>query len=316
MGSAKLQVMNWDDLRYLLAISRTSTLTQAANQLGVNQTTVSRRLETIEKSLGVRLFEKTPGGWIPTENGHEILEDASKMEILANQIERKVLGKDSELSGPLRITTIDCNATFNNDLFTSFSQKYPKVTLELTVSYLPQDLAKREADIALRWTKNPPEHLVGRKLTTVHYGLFVHENLIKKYGSSYQREAYPWIAWNDSMGAHITKQWMQDNLNHPHIVARFDSALALLESVKNGLGAAFIPFYYASMIPRLVCLHVAPEEFNDEIWILTHPDLRNTARVRAFVIHATDYYETRREKFEGLTQSKFSDSQKEYAFAD
>lgn len=292
---AKLQDMNWDDLRYVLATARSGTLTETAKRLGVNPTTVSRRLDAIEKKLGTRLFEKTTRGFIPTDNGKEVLPDAERMELLVNNIERKIIGKDSQLSGSLRITTIDNSAVFDSPLYTSFSELFPHVTLEFSVSYATQNLNRREADVAIRWTDNPPENLVGRKLARVTYGLYAHKKIISTYGDQYLNPGYPWLDWDDSMGAYITKRWMQKHLSQPRIVARLDSAITMMQFVNNGLGVAFVPKLYGEAEPSLSCLLDPGDEFSNDLWILTHPDLRNTARVSAFIKHAVLYY---RDRFE------------------
>jgi len=288
--SAKLQNMNWDDLRYVLSIARSGTLTEAAKRLEVNQTTVSRRLESIEKSLGVRIFKKTPTGIVLTANGNELLPDAEQIELLINNVQRNILGKDLKLSGPLRITTIDVSAIYDNSLFISFNKCYPDVMLEISNSYTPQNLTKREADIAIRWTNHPPEHLVGRKLTEINYGLYAHENIHVKFGSDFKNINYPWLDWDDSMGANVTKRWMSKQVPNAKIVAKLDSAVAMIQSVRNGFGVSFIPKIYANEMPELICIYEPGKEFNVDIWVLTHPDLRNTARVSAFMSHAFAYY--------------------------
>ena len=159
--------MNWDDLRILLAVSRAETMTRAARRLGVNQTTVSRRIQALEEALGVELVVRSRDGIALTEAGRQAAHAVEGMELVAHDVERSLIGGDAQLAGVLRVTTIDLIAHYHPDLFASFAAEYPAVELEVTVGFDQRSLAKREADLAIRWTHRPSEGLFGRKLGSV-----------------------------------------------------------------------------------------------------------------------------------------------------
>ena len=283
--------MNWDDLRYLLATSRTNTLTKAANALGVNQTTVSRRLQSLEQQLGVRLVERSEKGLALTDSGQELVEAAYNIENIVAEASRKVTNRDTKLRGELRITTIDMIAIYEAELFREFSDKYTEVNLVLHMGYELQNLNKREADIAIRWTSSPPPYLIAHKLSTISYALYGAESLLKNYpDKEVDITTLPWLGWTEERGARVTQEWMKNNAPNAHTVCQFDNAIAMIASVKAGLGISFIPCIYGDPDPNLRKLRPNENGFDIDVWLLTHPDLRNNARIRAFSAHAREYF--------------------------
>lgn len=149
--------MDWDDLRYVLAISRDRTLSRAAISLGASHTTVGRRVRALELKLGVRLFDQTPDGFMPTAAGQDIADVAERMEGDVLSLEGRVLGRDARLQGRLRVATMDILFRRYHDAFSSFMVRYPSVELTVTSSDNEVSLTRREADVALRMTSSPPE---------------------------------------------------------------------------------------------------------------------------------------------------------------
>ena len=201
-----MQGLDWDDLRVFLAISRSKTLSGAARTLGVNQTTVTRRLETLEARLGVRLFDRSPGGVSPTGAATDILQVAERVEDNIALIERQLVGQDMRLTGELRVTTIDMSAYYDADLFESFAQRYPHIELELSVGYFPRNLTRREADVAIRWTDKPPEHLVGQRVCTAEYAVYGARSLLDRHGAEASLSEFPWVDWDVANNARVTAQ--------------------------------------------------------------------------------------------------------------
>src|SRR5258706_11350848 len=157
----------WDDLRYLLAIARNRSLAGAARALAVNHSTVFRRLNAFERELGVRLFERLPEGYVPTVEGEEIRRQAEAIEASMHALERTVAGRDYRLSGEIRMTTAPSLASdYVAGYLAEFRQRYPEIRVEIAVGDHDFDLARREADIALRATLRLPEFLVGRRVAT------------------------------------------------------------------------------------------------------------------------------------------------------
>lgn len=291
--------MDWDHLRFLLAAAQAKTLSGAARQLGVNQTTVTRRLESLENELGVRLFDRTSSGLVATPAGAEILRVAERVGDDVAALERQVLGKDARLTGELRVTTVDLVALFEVALFESFAQRYPGIGLELAVGYFPRNLTRREADVAIRWTDSPPGHLVGQHVARAEYALYGAASLLERFPRNAALQDYPWLAWDVAAEARLTAAWMRQHVPQAHIVCRYDMAVALHAAVRAGLGLGFLPCAYADDDPALRRLRPVEPDFGMDVWVLTHPDLRGTARVRAFLEHAAAHFGARRKAYAG-----------------
>lgn len=294
-----MQGIDWDDLRVFLAIARSKTLSGAARKLGVNQTTVTRRLEALETRLGVRLFDRSPGGVTATSAAADILQVAERVEENVASIERQLIGQDMRLTGELRVTTIDMCACYDANLFETFAERYPEIELELSVGYFPRNLNRREADVAIRWTDNPPEHLVGHRVVTAEYAIYGASALIAKYPDDADLAEFPWVDWDIANNARVTAQWMRQNVPNAHIVGRYDMALALHAAINAGMGLGFMPCAYGDANPALKRVRPVQPGFGIDVWLLTHPDLRSTARVRAFMQHASAWFESNRGRFDG-----------------
>lgn len=297
--------VDWDDLRYFLAVVREGTLTRAARGLGVNHTTVSRRMQALQEEVGVRLFDRLPGGWVPTAAGEDVRAVAERMETEVLGLDRRVLGRDERLSGTLRVTTIDMVAHRNLPHFREFVRRYPEVALELTVGFAPLSLSKREADVAIRATNEPPEHLVGRRLVRGEFALYAADALVEEVGADAPLDRYPWLGWDPSAGARLTDRWMASHVPDARVACRLDDLRVFESALAAGIGIGFLPCVDGDTLPGVRRLRPVEEGFGMDLWILTHPDLRQTARVRAFmqffaeaIAADADLYEGRRPRVE------------------
>jgi len=280
--------VNWDDLRLLLAATRSATLSEAARSLGITQTTVSRRLVALEEQLGVRLVSRTSQGVAVTDVGRTVAAAAEDIELRVAALDRALLNRDDALEGRLRVTTIDMVAHYDAALFSSFTARYPGIELEVTASLSNRNLGRNEADVAIRWTNNPPAPLVGRRIGPVEYAVYGSRALVEEVGEDAALDAYPWVAWLRELDAVVTAPWMRDCTPPHRVVARYDTALALHAACRAGIGVAFMPCRYAG--PELVCLRPTEPEFQYGLWLLVHPDARAAARVRAFLDHVVEYF--------------------------
>lgn len=277
--------LRWDDLAVLLAIGREGTLSGAAKHLLVNHTTVSRRLAAAEAAMQTRLFDRTPSGYVATSAGEQVLAVATRVEEQIQSLDRAVLGQDTQLSGPLRVTTVDILATLHADAFRTFTERYPKVELELSVDNRARSLSKREADVALRLTNRPPEHLFGRRLGRFEFAVYGARKLVEDLGPKADLGDYPWMGWDEASGATMTAAWMRKHVPDASVVCRVDSVLVMLEMVKRGAGIQFLACALGDREPDLVRLRDVEANFGMDLWLLTHPDLKGTARVRALMEH-------------------------------
>lgn len=285
--------MNWDDLRLLLAITRASTLSEAAKALGVTQTTVTRRLTALEEQMGVRLVIRTSHGVVVTDTGRTVAEAAEQVEGRLATLDQQLTARDDALQGPLRVATIDMVAHYDADLFASFQAKFPDVDLTVFTGYERRNLSRDAADVAIRWTYAPPEALVGRRMGTARFALYAGQRLRERFGDEVPLADLPWLAWLPAMRAEVTEAWMRTHVPEARVVGWYDSALALHAAIRAGLGVAFMPCAYAADEPGLVRLRPPEPGFDYPVWLLLHAQSRYAARVRAFSEHAADYFAAR-----------------------
>ena len=175
--------MDWDDLKILLSLSRYGSTRKAAAQLGVSNTTVMRRLDGLEEVLGGKLFDRTPDGFKATALAAELLPIAQSVEETLNEAERRLMGMDAQLSGGIKVSLPLIAAQDIYRVLAEFSQRYPGIELDISASDAPVDLARREADIAIRGmpkNQRPPKDIVGIKLRSISIGYYVHKDLLSK----------------------------------------------------------------------------------------------------------------------------------------
>jgi len=275
------QAENWDELRIFLAVARAGSLSGAARSLGVNHSTVFRRIGAFEERLGVRLFERVPSGYLLTPAGEEMQEAALRVEEEVAAIGRRVRGQDLRLSGSLRITTIDMLALWLLPRhLTRFRQDYPGIELEVSVSNAALNLTKREADIALRIGNTPPESLVGRRVGRLVFAVYAARDYRALHQESELRH-HDWIGF-DSEHAALARRFAEF-LPEVQPAYRVNSVAAAVAAATVGIGLAPLPCAIADREQGLERICDLPASFTLDLWLLTHEDLRHTARIRAFM---------------------------------
>lgn len=292
----------WDDFRLVRAVAETGSLAGAAEQLAVNHSTVFRRLGTLEQQLGARLFERARAGYVPTPMGEEMVRLAEHMadEVLA--VERRITGQDLRPSGELRVTTNDTLLVHMlTPIFASFRQAYPEIRLDVVISNQSLSLSKRDADVAIRASDRPGDTLVGRRMASIAWGI---------YGSAAQDVAGPldpadlrrhdWIGFSDNLGAIKPAKWLRERVGEEKIIYRVNTVLGLAEAAAAGIGLALLPCFIAAVTPGLVQLMGRQNELESGLWLLTHPDIKATARVRTFMEHAGREIGKLRGRIEGI----------------
>jgi DNA-binding transcriptional LysR family regulator len=263
---------NWDDFRYFHAVATFGSFSAAAQALGVNHSTVSRRIQVLEERHGVRLFERNQQGYSMTEAGVEAFEVVEEIHERSLKIARILQGKDARLEGPI-------NLTMPHDFFEScmagpvkhFIEENPAININLMVRHGLRDLGNREADLAIRLTSAPPDYLVGQCITRFQHGVYKQRKL--KLGKN-----VPIICWR---GEHDVPDWAQHAFDNPHVVLRVDDLVSMYQAIKSGLGVARIPCFYPDMLAeadvRRMDIELPLSEWG--VWLLSHVDLRGTARV-------------------------------------
>lgn len=296
--------LDWSDLRYALAVGHLGSLSAAARRLGVNHTTVLRRLDALETHLGARLFDRSRSGYVPTEAGRLVLEQARRMADQADEIERRVLGRDRQLTGTLRVTTafVIMEHLLPQPLAT-FARDYPGIEVEVVENAFLVDLSRRhadqaqtwarqEAEVALRLSGQVAEHLVGRQLGMTHCRVYACRG-VAGLPQSVQplpvlvREA-PWVAFERDATSRVYDRWMRTQLAQAQVRVRVDIFNAAAAMLRTGVGIGVLPTFMAARLPELVAVSDVLPEMSVPVWMLTHPDLRQTARVRAFMQHVGD----------------------------
>lgn len=277
--------MNWNDLSYVLAIAREGNLSRAAATLSVTHTTVSRRLQRCEDQLGVRLFDRTPDGFLPTAAGEDVIATAERMETEALSVERRVMGRDAELRGPLYFSTIDFLYPLLHDALSVFLERYPRVELTITTPLDPVSLRHREADVVLRISDAPPEGLIGWRVGQMDCAAYASPALVARVGADRPLKDYPWLSMDRRLNQPHFDRWLQQNAPGARILARIDeNALLTRRMVTMGLAVSFFPVFEAELL-GLTAVSPILKEFTTDLWLLTMPELRQTSRVRAFLDH-------------------------------
>lgn len=272
--------MDWNDIKIFLALVRHGSVRAAAPKLGVSHSTVARRIELLEKRLGARLFDRISTGYAITPAGEDVLAIAEGVENDLGGLERRVVGRDQRLVGNIRLTTADFLAThLLMPHLAAFTRQYPDIDLEVVATYQALDMNKREADVALRFTKKPPEHLVGRQLVTLSTAAYASHGYLEQHQLGVGSDAC-WIGYN---GQAPYPKWVKES-DLPHLPARghFESLLLQLSAAKAGMGIAMLPCMLGDGEPGLCRVPPGTPTPAYELWLLTHRDVRTTARLRVF----------------------------------
>ncbi len=272
--------MEWDDVRLFLALVRAGSVRAAAAKAGVSHSTVARRVEAFETRLGVKLFDRLPSGYVLTAAGEDLLEVAEKVENELDGVQRRLVGQDRRLAGVIRVTMVDVIAShlLMPDL-TEFRELYPNIELEVVITYEPLDLTRREADVAIRFVKNPPDHLIGHRLATVANAAYATQDYLDHHDLA-DPTSVSWIGFGSPTPF---PKWVKQS-DYPHVPARgvFDSMLLQLQAARCGMGMANLPCFMGDPDPELRRLPPGEPRPGYDLWLLRHRDTRSTARLRVF----------------------------------
>lgn len=278
---AKMQsTLGLSDLELLLALVRGRSLQGAAERLKVDTSTVFRSIKRIEKDLGELLFERSRQGYLPTELGRELAGYAERIESQLQEAREAAARGGSEPAGVLRITTTD---TVLNGLLLPVLDKFtaacPQIDLELIATNTLVNLSQRDADVAIRATRKPPEHLVGNRLGTVSSAVFAARSYVDRMGGVQLEEA-DWVALDESLADHPSVRWRRQR--YPKVQPRYrcNSVLSVAGAVVCGLGVGVAPMFLLKDHPQVRLLDGPLEALETDLWILAHPDIRHLKRVK------------------------------------
>jgi len=294
----EIVIMNWDDLKIILAISRCGTMSGAASQLGVQHSTVSRRIKAFEKQLGANLLRRNKGTYELTKAGIKIRDAALKVEREIISVDGALLNKDDPLAGTLRITTINSLAsTILMPMFSAFSRAHPQIDLHIIVSNSTASLANREADVAIRLSNDPPESLIGKRVVTVSSTVYGNSDYLKEHQEN--KEELQWLGVT-CCGFH--KTWTKESCDITTHQFNCDDALLTLAALRESLGVSYLPCCIGDTEPTLRRVCEPDQKFDLGLWVLIHTESKHNARVLAFRDYIINALEEQQNKFSGIVE--------------
>ena len=278
---------SWDDLRIVLAVARAGNLVAAAAALGVNHSTVFRRLNALEKTIGAKLFERLAAGYQPTQAGHRLIATAELMEEQALALDRDLTGRDTRLAGKLRVTASETMGfRILTDEIAAFRRQHPGILVELAVDNRVYDLSRREADVALRATRPAQGDLFGRKLVDIRWALFGSADYLQANPAPVTLKTlarHQVIGWAEQSAPTKAAQWIAAHGPQDAIGFRSSGLINQFMAARAGLGLALLPTYLAAADPALKRVMGPLKDLVTDLWLVTHQSLKDTARVRAFM---------------------------------
>jgi DNA-binding transcriptional LysR family regulator len=284
MQKSKDLNFDWEDLRYIYHVAKEGSIAAAARKLGVNHSTVFRRVNQFEKRCGTNLFIRNNNGYALSPTGAEVLSYLDKTEQNIQAISLKLMGKEKKLEGNIRITVPGARIESQViEWIVGFQAIHPNVHFSIDSSIRHADLNRREADIAVRATMTPPEHLVGSELSRMRWGIIASPEFLERH---YVPEAFadalrlPWIGYNGEKPS-ILAELYKRHLPNRSFAIEVDNLEALRYAAQKGLGFGLLPIDDAG--ENLVTLSFPEVQFESGLWILTHPDLIHAARISEFM---------------------------------
>lgn len=269
----------WDDIRYFLALVRFGTVRKAATALKVNHTTVSRRFREFERRLGSQLLQRTPDGYVLTPDGEVMFASGKSIEREVQLSEQRVQGSNDSVAGKVSITLTDLLLQKTSPALGDLLQKHSGLELEISVSPRIKDLTRREADIGLRLSFQPPDGLLGTKLGHMPIAIYASKRLVPD-PLSVNLGALPWVRWQDPWRPARLEAWFKEHYPNANIVAHVDSYSSLELLVVEGAGLGLLSPWTAENREDLVQVSDPIDVFGMDVWLLLHPDLRNLRRIQ------------------------------------
>jgi DNA-binding transcriptional LysR family regulator len=277
------EIMDWNDLRYFLAVARSGSLTRTALDLQVSQSTVSRRIAELETSLGARLFVRHQTGYYLTDEGQRMQKDAEQIEESVLALERGAAGSDLGAAGTVRLATAENLAT---DLIIpalpAFVRRYPHIRLELVTSTSTTELGRREADMALRMVRPARGNLKVRRVGVMSYSVYAREDYLARRPAATDDplDGRAFIAWDDAHAHLPAAAWLADRAPDTEVALVTSSLACQVAAVRAGLGLAVLPDFLG-MGEGIVRVMPPEDVFTNDIWLVMHADLSASSRIRA-----------------------------------
>ena len=270
--------MDWGDLRYFVALAKRGTLSGAARDLGAEHTTVARRITALEDALGVRLFERGAKGYALTPEGERIVENAYRIEDEVFGLQRQIASGALGLSGTVRISAPPAFASnFLIPHLAELRRSHPGIILEIAGENHAVSLSRREADIAVRMGRPEPASVVARQIGRLGYGLYG----TRDYLSQVAEPDWVFVAYDERLDHTLQQRWLLSIVDDRPLVFRANDLPGLLAAVTSGIGLGVLPRFLGDSNPTLQRLPMDASPAARELWLVVHPDMRRSPRVRA-----------------------------------
>lgn len=276
-----MQDMDWNDLRFALAISRAGSLSGAAQALRVHQTTVGRRLSALEDSLGVALFLRTPGGLLPTAEGAQVLGSIEGLAASLTRFEQRVSAELRGTRGLVRVAITEAGARqLIESTLPGLLRDHPGLVVELVPANAVVDLRRGDADLAVRLVK-PDDALVARKLGVVRYGLYASEAYLRRRGAiEGSLDGHDVVLPSRELAKGPEGTWLSRHASSANVVLHATSLVTLALAVEGGMGVTVLPTNLAAMHPRARRVRELTDIAQRPVYLVMHPDARRVPRVR------------------------------------
>ena len=282
--------LDWNDLRYFLAVCRAGTLAGAARDLRVRHSTVGRRVEALEQALAVSLFKRTPDGFVLTDAGAGIRPLAEQAERAAVAIERQVAGGDARIEGVVRVTASEAFSGFLVRRLAALHERHPALVVEVLSGNRSFDLTRGEADLALRITKTTQADLVCKRIGVAGWSVYAAAAYLARRGTPASLDdlsGHAVIGYDETMAQVPGALWLDNHAAGAEVVMRGNSIVAVLNATIVGMGIAVLPCFLAEAEPSLKRL--SDDVIGTrEIWLVFHPDVAKMARIRTVIDFVTE----------------------------
>lgn len=298
-----MQNVDWNIYKYLIAVAESGSALAAADRLGVNGSTVIRRIKRFEEDRAVRLFDRSPTGYSPTTECEKIIKSARMIEQNVAQIERSIAGQDSRLSGNISVTTTDSFLeTVLADIIVDFCNVNSSITVDITVTSNRLSLSNQGADVAVRASRNPPEHLTGVRVAEVAFSVYGRARDLGTPPPTSENafSEFRWIAPGDALSMSPAAAWMKKHVPSDRVRISADTFVAMRSCARFGGGLATLPCILGDHDASLARVCPPVKEMETSLWILTHPQVRKAARVKEFTRHLGHRLRECRDRLEGV----------------
>lgn len=293
-------IADWDDLRVFLALARAGKLAVAARKLDVSHPTIARRIQSLEATIGARLFDRLPDHFALTMAGEELLADAEAMEQAAESIHRRSAGLGDTTKGTVRISAGEAMSGFLARHLDKLRHNLKCVEFELGASHMLANLSRREADLMIREQVPDLSSIVTRRLGRVAYAVYGHPDL----GLKAPGPTATWIGFDDDHNYMPGQAWMRELLagGRPHI--RVNNWQVLHEAVRSGTGLGVLPCYLGDPDPGIGRVGPVLKDVAIDQWLLVHRDLRGLTRIRLVIDALVRLFEEERPALEGRVTAR------------